>query len=124
MTVMSGKIDLMKSMSYPVAILLSVVTIVLGVLIFEGKDPNALVWPVILLAAALGYAELREIKGNTNGTNKSLMEQNAALMSELAEYRRQNQQNLKAVMENPSVPVAVLPPTPVSAITQNESVHQ
>lgn len=119
---MSGKIDLMKTMSWPMAFLIAVVSIVLCVLILAGKDPNTLIWPIILLAGALGYAELREIKGNTNGTNKNLIDQNAALMAELAEYRRTSQANLKQALENPVVPVAaVLPPQTIQAITQNES---
>lgn len=103
---MSGKIDVMKTMPWPVALVVSVAIVVIGVVAALGKDVTAVLGSIILLLGAFGYAELREIKTNTDGTN-------ARMMDELAEYRRAAAINFRQAMENPAVPPRVevlLPP--------------
>ena len=79
--VLSGKIEVMRSMPWPVAIVTATAILVIGVLALFERDVSAVSNAILMLLVALGYAELREIKSNTNGTNTKMME-------ELAEYRR------------------------------------
>lgn len=79
--VLSGKIEVMRSMPWPVAIVTATAILVIGALALFERDVSAVSNAILMLLVALGYAELREIKSNTNGTNTKMME-------ELAEYRR------------------------------------
>lgn len=76
----------------------------------DGNDLNGAVSAILVLLMALGLGDLREIKTNTNGSNNTLLEQNKALMNELAEYRRNNQQITARALES-----APLPPVQQSA---------
>lgn len=110
---MSGKIDVMKTMPWPVALVVSVAIIVIGVTSALGRDVTPVLGAIILLLGAFGYAELREIKSNTNGTNNRMMDANNRMMDELAEYRRAAAVSFRQAMENPAIPSRVellLPP--------------
>lgn len=74
-------IDDMKSMPWPLALVVTVTVLVIGVLAVLDKDVNVVMNAILFLLMALGYAELREVKSNTNGTNTKLMQ-------ELTETRR------------------------------------
>lgn len=74
-------IEDMKSMPWPLALVVTVTVLVIGVLAVLDKDVNVVMNAILFLLMALGYAELREVKSNTNGTNTKLME-------ELSETRR------------------------------------
>jgi len=65
-----------------------VAMVVIGTVALLDRDVAAVSSAILTLLVALGLAELREIKSNTNGSNNSLLEQNKALMHELAQYRR------------------------------------
>jgi hypothetical protein len=82
MSALSAKIEDMKNLSWPMALVLSLVVVVIGTLAFVGKDVRTVSDAILFILVALGYAELREIKSNTNGNNTKMLE-------ELAEYRRQ-----------------------------------
>lgn len=71
----------MKSMPWPLALVVTVTILVIGGLAMADKDINVVMNAILFLLMALGYAELREVKTNTNGNNTKLLE-------ELAEYRR------------------------------------
>lgn len=91
----AGKIEVMKTMPWPMALVVSVAITVIGILSYQDKDINVVVNAVLLLLMALGYAELREVKTNTNGgtarlqdQNERLQETNATLLKELAAHRQ------------------------------------
>lgn len=71
----------MKDISLPMAIMISVAMIVVGVVAVMDRDIQAVGNVILMLLVALGIGELREIKGQTNGNMKRLLD-------ELAEYRR------------------------------------
>ena len=75
-------------MTWPLAIMVSVAMLVIGVTVVMDKDVSHVTEAIITILIALGLAELREIKSQTNGNQNTLMEQNKALMNELAQYRR------------------------------------
>jgi hypothetical protein len=120
MSVISGKIEDMKTMPWPIALVVTVAIVVIGVLSAMGKDPVTVVGAIVLLLGAFGYAELREIKGNTNGNMSKLMEQNTALLTELAEYRRTAAQNFQQALENPAIPAKDVVTAILPATTQNQ----
>lgn len=62
--------------------------LVIGTVAVLDRDVAAVSSAILTVLVALGLAELREIKSQTNGNNNTLMEQNRALMLELAQYRR------------------------------------
>lgn len=74
---------------------------VIGVLAFVGKDFRAVVDAILMLLMALGYAELREIKSQTNGSS-------TAKDVELANYRRQSDALVQKLLEAQPI----IPPTP------------
>jgi hypothetical protein len=78
----------MKTMPWPLALVVTVSILVVGTLAILDKDVNVVMNAILLLLMALGYAELREVKSNTNGTNTKLMEDNSKLKEELFETRR------------------------------------
>lgn len=80
-SVLSGKIQVMKSMPWPIAVVVATAILVIGALALFERDVSAVSNAILMLLVALGYAELREIKSNTNGTNTKMLE-------ELSEYRR------------------------------------
>lgn len=96
MSVISGKIEDMKAMSWPLAMVATSAILVIGVLAFFNRDVTAVSSAIITLLLALGIAELREIKSNTNGTN-------AKIMNELTESRRAQAQNFQTALANPAV---------------------
>lgn len=77
----------MKTMPWTLALVVTVSILVIGTLAILDKDINVVMNAILLLLMALGYAELREVKSNTNGTNTKLMEDNAKLKEELFETR-------------------------------------
>lgn len=96
MSVISGKIEDMKAMSWPLAMVVTTAIIVIGLLGLFQRDVAAVSAAIMTLLLALGFAELREIKTNTNGTNAKMME-------ELTEYRRSSARNFQTALENPAV---------------------
>ena len=76
-------------MSWPLAFMVIAVVAVIGVIAAMDKNVATVTNAILMLLIALGLAELREIKSNTNGSNNSLMEQNRKLMDELGQYRRE-----------------------------------
>lgn len=88
MTAPSAMIKDMKTMPWPLALVVTVSILVIGTLAILDKDVNVVMNAILLLLMALGYAELREVKSNTNGTNTKLMEDNSKLKEELFETRR------------------------------------
>lgn len=79
MTVMSAKIEDMKSLPWPLAAVAMTAMVVILVLALNDKDVSATANIILLVLMALGIAELREIKSNTNGTNNRLMDNNERL---------------------------------------------
>ena len=73
--------QVMKDISLPVAIMVSVAMIVIGVVAVMDRDIQTVGNVILMLLVALGIGELREIKGQTNGNMKRLLD-------ELAEARR------------------------------------
>jgi len=78
-TVMSAKIEDMKSLPWPLAAVAMTAMVVILVLALNDKDVSATANIILLVLMALGIAELREIKSNTNGTNNRLMDNNERL---------------------------------------------
>lgn len=78
----------MRNVSWPLAIMVSVAMLIIGVTVVTDKDVSSVTGAIITILIALGLAELREIKSQTNGNQSTLMEQNKSLMAELAQYRR------------------------------------
>lgn len=102
-------------MTWPLAsVVIAVVVVIGGVALFD-KNIVAVSNTLLILLMALGLAELREIKSNTNGNQSTLMEQNKKLMDELGEYRRSASRFTDRAMDaapmNPVVVPVVLPPT-------------
>lgn len=93
MSTLSAKIEDMKNLSWPMSLVLSLVVVVIGVLAFVGKDVRTVSDAILFILVALGYAELREIKSNTNGNNTKLLE-------ELAAYRRASQEVTQRALES------------------------
>lgn len=73
--------QIMKDISLPMAIMISVAMIVIGTVAIMDRDIQAVGNVILMLLVALGIGELREIKGNTDGNMKRLLD-------ELAESRR------------------------------------
>lgn len=94
LSVVSGKIHVMRSMPWPVALVVSTAILVIGALALFEKDINGVSNAILMLLVALGYAELREIKTNTNGNN-------ARMMEELAEYRRAQNRITDKALDSP-----------------------
>lgn len=79
--------------------MVSIAMLVIGTTAVLDRDVASVSAAIMTLLIALGLAELREIKTNTNGNNTVLLEQNReqnnllqeqnkALMAEIAQYRR------------------------------------
>jgi len=68
--------------------MVTVAMLVIGATALFDRDVAAVSGAIITVLLALGIAELREIKAQTNGNQDALMQQNRALMSEIAQYRR------------------------------------
>jgi hypothetical protein len=86
-TAPSAMIKDMKSMPWSLALVVTVTVLVIGTLAILDKDVNVVMNAILFLLMALGYAELREVRSNTNGTNTKLMEDNTKLKEELYETR-------------------------------------
>lgn len=99
MSALSAKIEDMKSMTMPMALVVSAAITVIGVLAFAGKDFRAVSDAILFILVALGYAELREIKTQTNGSN-------TAKDVELANYRRQQDALVQRLLEQQPYPPA------------------
>lgn len=111
----SGKIRVVRNVSWPLAIMVIAVVTVVGVVAVMDKDVTAVSSAILMLLIALGLAELREIKSNTNGSNNTLMEQNRKLMDELGQYRREAARMTDRAFE--SAPLAPhLAATPVALV--------
>jgi hypothetical protein len=105
---LSAKIKGMRNVSWPLAIMVSVAMVIIGVTVVTNKDVSAVTGAIVTILIALGLAELREIKSNTNGNQTTLMEQNRSLMAELAQYRRDAARFTDRAMDSQ----AMTPPTP------------
>jgi hypothetical protein len=81
-------INFMRTVSWPLAVMVTVAMLVIGTTALFGRDVAAVSGAIITVLLALGIAELREIKAQTNGNQDAMMQQNRALMSELGQYRR------------------------------------
>lgn len=77
-----------KSVNWPLSMLASIAIVTIGVVAILDKDVTAVSGVILTLLIALGLVELKGIKEATNGNQDKLMEQNKALMAEMAEYRR------------------------------------
>lgn len=97
----SVKIKDMKNMPWPLAMVVTVTILVIGVLAAMDKDFSAVVTAILLLLGALGYAELREIKNQTNGIT-------AAADRERTAARLAQEDLIKRLLESP----ALNPPPP------------
>jgi len=92
------------------AVMVSVTVMVIGAVALWDRDIGAVSNVILMLLVALGLAELREIKTQTNGSQSSLLEQNKALLDELAQYRRDATRITdKALESGPLVPVVPAP---------------
>ena len=101
-------------MNWPLAAIVIALVLVIGaVALFKG-DVNAVSTSILTVLIALGLAELREIKSNTNGNNQTLMDQNKALMDELGEYRRNAARITDRALESQPLPPPVTPAGPPS----------
>lgn len=76
-------------MPWSLASMVIAVVIVIGIVALFDKDISAVSNTILTLLVALGLAELREIRTQTNGSQSSLLDQNRKLMDELAHYRRE-----------------------------------
>lgn len=90
-------IDDMKSMPWSLALVVTVTVLVIGVLAILDKDVNVVMNAILFLLMALGYAELREVRSNTNGTNTKLMQ-------ELTETRRDSRMRERDRGQDPHPP--------------------
>lgn len=118
MSVISGKIEDMKAMSWPLAMVVTAAITVIGLLGLFQRDVAAASAAIMTLLLALGFAELREIKTNTNGTNAKMME-------ELTEYRRASARNFQTALENPAIaPAPTSPPRPSSWSSMHPSTPE
>lgn len=90
----SAKIKDMKTMPWPMALVVCITIVTIGVLAVFDKDVNTVVNAILFLLMALGYAELREIKSQTNGNT-------ASKDLELAATRRANEELIKRLLESP-----------------------
>jgi hypothetical protein len=98
MSALSAKIEDMKNLSWQMTVVLGLVVLVIGVLAFAEKDVRTVSDAILFIMVAMGYAELREIKSQTNGNQTKLME-------ELAAYRRASQEvTTKALESAPLIP--------------------
>lgn len=80
MDVISAKIEDVKSLPWPLAAVAMTAMVVILILALNDKDVSATANIILLVLMALGIAELREIKSNTNGTNNRLADANDKLM--------------------------------------------
>jgi hypothetical protein len=95
--------------------------LVIGTVAILDRDVAAVSSAILTVLVALGLAELREIKSQTNGNNNTLMEQNRVLMQELAQYRRDAATITTRALD--SAPLAAVPgttTTTTSTTTQSE----
>lgn len=106
-------------MSWPLAIMVSVAILVIGATALLDRDIAGVSAAITTILIALGLAELREIKTSTNGNTSALMEQNKALMAELAQYRRDSATITNRALESAplSPPSGSTTTTTVTAIT-------
>lgn len=104
----------MRNVNWPLAaIVISLIGVIGAVALVKG-DVNAVSTAIITVLIALGLAELREIKSQTNGNNQTLMDQNKALMDELSEYRRNAARITDRALESqPLPPNPTVPQVPV-----------
>ena len=78
-TGISAKIEDMKSLPWPLAAVAIAAIAVIGTLAMFDKDVSATANIILLVLMALGIAELREIKSNTNGTNNRILDNSERL---------------------------------------------
>lgn len=96
----------MRNVSWPLALMVTVAILVIGATALLDRDVAGVSAAITTVLIALGLAELREIKTSTNGNTSALMEQNKALMQELAQYRRDSASITNRALESaPLVPV-------------------
>lgn len=103
----------MRNVTWPLAAIVIALIGVIGAVALTKGDVNAVSTAILTVLIALGLAELREIKSQTNGNNETLMRQNQALMNELGEYRRNAARITDRALESqplPPSPDTVTPP--------------
>jgi hypothetical protein len=93
--------------------MVSVAILVIGATALLDRDVAGVSAAITTILIALGLAELREIKTSTNGNTTALMEQNKALMAELAQYRRDSATFTNRALESQPL----LPANPASGQT-------
>lgn len=129
----SGKIRVVKNVSWPLAFMVTVVVTVVGVVAVMDKNVATVSNAILMLLIALGLAELREIKSNTNGSNTTLMEQNKMLMDELGQYRREAARITGRALDSAPLnqPAAMVIPAPATIVlpdpndpTQTQTVYK
>jgi hypothetical protein len=104
----------MRNVTWPLAAIVIALIGVIGAVALAKDDVSAVSGAIITVLIALGLAELREIKSQTNGNNQTLMVQNKALLDELAEYRRSNARITDRALES-----APLGPPPGDSVTNS-----
>jgi predicted RND superfamily exporter protein len=105
---LSAKLQDMKSLSWPLAAVAMTAMVVIGTLALLGRDVSTVSNVIIFLLMALGIAELREIKSNTNGTNNRMLD-------ELAQNRRTQERILDKALDpvvSTMASIAATPPSP------------
>lgn len=112
----SVKIRDMKSMPWPMALVVSTALLVIGVLAGLDKDIDSVVSAFLLLLGALGYAELREIKTQTNGNTASkdleLAATRRAAEEERALARRAQEELINRLLGSPPIGVPSIEAAP------------
>lgn len=106
-------------MSWPLAAIVIVLICVIGAVALVKADVEGVSTAIITVLIALGLAELREIKSQTNGSNDTLMRQNQALLNELSEYRRNAARITDRALESQPLPPS--PDTSGSSATMDMS---
>lgn len=97
MTGLSGKIEDMK-MTWPLASVVIVALLVVGIIQWKGGQTSDVLTIVSVVMNAIMFAELREVKANTNGNVTRLMD-------EMASYRmQQNRITTQALQSPPLAP--------------------
>lgn len=105
----SGRSDMisdMKAISWPLAVtVMAALCAVVVTQIWGNGDTSDVLTIVLLLLGAYNTAEIREVKANTNGATRSLLEENA-------NYRRQLADITNRALESP--PLGGPPTSPTS----------
>lgn len=108
-------------MSWPLAVMVSVAMLVIGAAALLDRDVAGVSAAITTILIALGLAELREIKTQTNGNSTNLMEQNKVLMDQLAQYRRDALDITNRALDSAPLPQ---PPNSTTTTTSSNTPNQ